>query len=236
MGGNDMSRYIYGLDPASKNDFFGVVCHELPDGSGTIPRLVAINQLQFSYDKVLSYLNDNLFKRYPPNYIVVDYSNEKTLSDILETKYGKRVEKITFSNQNKQMLKEDGLAILKQGYEFPPINGISNPQAAAYVSTLDKQLKSEQLLATATDKPTFDHPPGQHNDLAIAWELSIHGCLRLMAKGNFIGIGPRDVEAMERQGQPKSGINCVDSDTGQDWRQHEEVSDSHRSYYKPGRS
>jgi hypothetical protein len=45
------------------------------------------------------------------------------------------------------------------------------------VQELVKQLKQEQMVSSATGKTTFDHPSGQHNDLAIAWELSIHGCM-----------------------------------------------------------
>ena len=57
-----MTGYIYGLDPASKNDFFGIVVHELKD----MPKLRAINQLNHtSFDRLYSYLVDSMFERYP---------------------------------------------------------------------------------------------------------------------------------------------------------------------------
>jgi hypothetical protein len=238
MGGHDLSRHVYGLDPASKADYFGIVCHELiGDDEHSPPKLRAINQMTHtSFDKIYSYLVDDLFKRYYPDYIVVDYTNEKTFSDMLVSMYGKgRVELISFSNASKLQLKEDGLSILKQGYRFPDPSRLNDKGAAMLVTALVHQLKSEQLLETKTDKPTFDHPSGQHNDLAIAWELSVHGCLRFMMKKQLIGITPRDVEDMERAETPKSGIRCVDSDTGQDWRTFEDASPSHEAYYKPGR-
>ena len=38
------------------------------------------------------------------------------------------------------------------------------------------------MIETAGGRVTFDHPEGEHNDLAIAWELSIHGCLRFISR------------------------------------------------------
>ena len=44
---------------------------------------------------------------------------------------------------------------------------------------------------TPSDKESFDHPTGKHNDIAIAWELSIHGCIQTGLKidmpGNYVG-------------------------------------------------
>ncbi|AFU58299.1 hypothetical protein Ngar_c13610 [Candidatus Nitrososphaera gargensis Ga9.2] len=181
-----MARYIYGLDPASKNDWFGIVVHELMMAAHERPpRLRAINQMTHtSFDKIYGYLVEDMFKRYPPYYIVIDYSNEKTFSDLLVRLYGKeKVERIAFSNANKLMLKEDGLAIMKQEYKFPNPAKVADPAVAQLILLLVQQLKSEQILQTATGKTTFDHPRGQHNDLAIAWELSIHGCLKFMIRG-----------------------------------------------------
>src|SRR2546428_7228490 len=109
-----MSRYVYGLDPASKNDAFGIVVHDLPFGPKVLRRLCAINKLtNTSFDMVYDYIVSNMFRRYPPFYVCIDYTNEKTFSDFLLTKYGKdRVELITFSSANKLMLKEDGLSIM----------------------------------------------------------------------------------------------------------------------------
>ncbi len=40
-------------------------------------------------------------------------------------------------------------------------------------------------------KESFDHPTGRNNDLGIAWELSIHGCiqtgLKIDVPGNHVG-------------------------------------------------
>lgn len=181
-----MRGYVHGLDPASKTDYFGIVVHELPDlrGDGqNLPRLATLRMFKnISYDRMLDFLKEDLFRRFPPALIVTDYSNERTFSDLLERDYKKKVEKIVFSNQNKLMLKQDAYSILKQGYEFPNPKTVTNVNQRRWLEILLEQLHKEQNQTTRSGKATFDHPKGAHNDLATAWELSIHGSLKLMKK------------------------------------------------------
>jgi hypothetical protein len=180
-------RYVYGLDPASKSDYFGIVVHALRDGK--TPKLVALDALtNTSFDRLYDHLTNDTFRKYPPYHMVIDYTNEKTFSDMLVERYGKRkVELIHFSTGTKQQLKEDGLSILNQGYRFPNPKSKS-PQVAQHIHDLLTQLQHEQIVLTKTGKTTFDHPSGEHNDLAIAWELSIHGCLRFMNKKPYTPV------------------------------------------------
>lgn len=181
------SGFVYGLDNASKNDFFGIVVHEIPEFKKDVnylPDLVTLRKLtHIPYDKMMEILTQDLFPRYPPLLVVSDYSNEKTFTDFLVRDFGKqRVTPIPFTIPNKQMLKDDGLSILSQGYEFPNPALIQDPQIRQWVVELMEQLKREQVIHTASGRITFDHPANEHNDLAIAWELSIHGCIQFILK------------------------------------------------------
>ena len=171
-------RYIYGLDPASQNDFFGLVIHSL---SNDLPKLKDLKKLRhLSFDKMLMILEE-LFAKYPPYLIVSDYTNEKTFTDILIRRFGKkRVQVINFGTKSKKMLKDDGLAILKQCYKMPNPSRVKDSQKAQWIRDLIDELKHEEMILTRSGKETFDHPTGRHNDLATAWELSIHGCLKFM--------------------------------------------------------
>jgi len=40
------------------------------------------------------------------------------------------------------------------------------------------------MVLTKSGRESFDHPTGRHNDKAIAWELSIRGCLKFMLNAN----------------------------------------------------
>lgn len=89
------------------------------------------------------------------------------------------------------MLKDDGLSILKQGYSFPNPNNIRDLAKSQLVRELVEQLKHEEMVITPSGRESFDHPTDRHNDMGIAWELSIHGCIQLGLKvdmsGNHVG-------------------------------------------------
>ena len=55
------------------------------------------------------------------------------------------------------------------------------------IRELIEQLKHEEMNLTKSGRESFDHPVGRHNDLAISWELSIHGCIQLGLKVNLPG-------------------------------------------------
>jgi len=178
-----MPKYIYGMDPASKMDYFGIVVHELPDMSrNQLPQLVTTrNYTHIAYTDMLDFLKEDLFRKFPPYYMVVDYSTEKTFWQIIEKQYGKeRIELLTFGLQTKQMLKDDGLAILKQGYKFPNPELQKDPMQKENLKKLLQQLRQEQMLVRPSGAVSYDHPQGEHNDLVIAWECSIHGCLKFI--------------------------------------------------------
>jgi hypothetical protein len=123
--------------------------------------------------------------------MVFDYTNERTFTDLMENRFGKsRVVKINFSSGTsgtKKMLKDDGLSILKQGYQFPNPAKIRDPVKSQLVRELVEQLKHEEMKLTPSGKESFDHPVGRHNDLGIAWELSIHGCIQTGLKIDLPG-------------------------------------------------
>ena len=182
-------RNVYGLDYASKVDYFGVVLNQIPPfkpDEPNVPRLKTLrNYSKLDYADMLELLEKELFRNYAPTYIVADYTNEKTFTDMLVRDYGEdRVEPIVFSIPNKTMLKQDGRSIMRQGYKWPNPAQVKNPTLRAWIMTTIAQLKREQIITTGANNITFDHPPGEHKDLAIAWELSIHGCLRLALRPN----------------------------------------------------
>ncbi len=188
--------YLYGIDPASAHDFFGIVVHEMSTFS-QMPRLRTLRKITgVAYTEVLNILEngyydkkrqwrEGLFKVYPPFHISIDYTNERTFTDILVAKKGKeKVEKVPFSDINKQMLKEDGLFIMRSGYAFPSLDAISDDDLRAMVKDVIDELRREQFEPSSKEGINkFYHPPGKHNDMAHSWELSVHSCLKFMLKG-----------------------------------------------------
>jgi hypothetical protein len=198
-----MARYVYGLDAAETTDYFGIAVHDLNMSeyetvrgqkvpkAYRLPKLVTLRAFyNYRYPEVERILLHDLFRRFPPAYLVYDYSNEKSFGERLVERFGKeRVELLTFSSAVKLQLKKDGTTILQMGYKFPRVDNLpysakgQPPQMSIrwLVEELIKQLHNEQMFPTKSgNKLTFDHPPGRHNDLAIAWELSVHGCLKFI--------------------------------------------------------
>ncbi|MCZ6582892.1 MAG: hypothetical protein O6761_06950 [Thaumarchaeota archaeon] len=216
-------RNIYGIDLASKDDFFAVVLNQLPpydgdiykdDPSSYLPRLRTLRQYhRTDYPKMLRMLRGELFSRFPPFYIVIDYTSEKTFTDFLVESYkDDRVEKINFNIGSKKMLKEDGLNLMSQGYQFPNVeqipSGPSTDQVKEWFRIMDMQLRHEQIITTRSNKISFNHPEGEHNDLAIAWELSAHGCLRFMLKP-VVGIHVRSSNGRQQRKESIENINSL---------------------------
>jgi len=184
-----LRRFIYGEDPASQNDFHGITIHELPeitmDNETPMPLLRDVYAIRnTSFDRILQFHTDVLFKKFPPFYMVFDYTNERTFTDMMIRDFGEdRVEKVNFTagtSGTKLQLKQDGLSILKQGYHFPNPTKIKDPKKSELVRELIEELKHEEMILTKSGRESFDHPTGRHNDKAISWELSIHGCLKFM--------------------------------------------------------
>ncbi|MDH3656679.1 MAG: hypothetical protein OEM77_00875 [Nitrosopumilus sp.] len=83
-----MRRFIYGEDPASQNDFHGITIHELlemtMDDETPTPLLQYIYAIRnTSFDKILQFHTDVSFKKLPPFYMVFDYTNERTFTDMM---------------------------------------------------------------------------------------------------------------------------------------------------------
>lgn len=183
-----MMRYIYGLDMASQDDFQSFVIHGIPEIEDKIQPLPELKFLwgtqHTSYDKSLAFLQQKLFRKFPPWYIVTDYTNEKTFTDLLIAAYGKQiVEAINLgagTSGTKKMLKDDGKSIFKQGYRLPNPSEVSDPALREFLIQLMGELQREQMMLTPGGRLTFDHPRNKHNDLAIGWELSIHGCMKFI--------------------------------------------------------
>jgi len=110
-----LPRYIYGEDPASQNDFFVIVIPEMPsptkNNPSPLPLLRDIYKINHtSFDKIIEFHTQVLFRKYSPTLMVFEYINERTFTDSMKNRFGKsRVAKINFSagtSGTKKLLKE----------------------------------------------------------------------------------------------------------------------------------
>ena len=179
---NDTLTFI-GMDPALKGDFFGICVHELTrnrpnDNTPWMPRLKKLIKLQAdNYVAMWDALNGGVLARYRDFYMLnIDYSNEKTIADFLEEKYGERkITKTPFTkgeSGSKMKIAQDTLQLLNSGYKFPDHHKIPNPEARENIRILKQQLVQEEIVINPDGSIKFRHK-GKHNDLLHAWMLSL---------------------------------------------------------------
>lgn len=198
---DDYELFI-GMDPAIVGDYFGIAIHALPriipEDKPWMPLLIKLMQLQKkSYKSTWEELTEGLLSKYV-NFraINIDYTNEKTLADFLEYKYGEtRVKKTPFTKGEagtKMQMAKSSKTFLDNGYNFPDHNKIDNPIEKNNIRTLKQQIINEQILLNPDGSIKFEHK-GKHNDLLHAWMLSLDVTMEYMINklgGGLTIIGP----------------------------------------------
>jgi len=178
---DDYELFI-GMDPAIIGDFFGIAVHalpmEIPEDKPWMPLLIKLIKLQKGdYKSTWENLTQGVLSKYL-NFraINIDYTNEKTLADFLEDKYGEdRVKKTPFTKGEagtKMQMAKTSKSFLDGGYNFPDHTKIENPVERDNIRTLKQQIINEQILLNPDGSIKFEHK-GKHNDLLHAWMLSL---------------------------------------------------------------
>lgn len=189
------------MDPAIIGDYFGIAIHalsiEIPKNKVWMPILVKLIKLQKgSYKSTWDELTDGILSKYQNFKVInIDYTNEKTLADFLEDKYGEdRIKKTPFTKGEggtKMQMAKSSKSFLDDGYNFPDHNKISNPLERDNIRTLKQQIITEQILLNPDGSIKFEHK-GKHNDLLHAWMLSLDVTMKYMINrlgndGIFVG-------------------------------------------------
>ena len=192
-----------GMDPAIIGDYFGICVHALPavipDNKPWMPLLIKLTTLQKgNYDTTWDELNNGILSKYK-NFkaLNIDYTNEKTLADFLEEKYGEnRIKKTPFTkgeSGTKMQMAQSAKKLLDNGYSFPDHNKINDPVERNNIRTLKQQIINEQIIINPDGSIKFAHK-GKHNDLLHAWMLSLDITMQYMinrlGKSEYVVAGP----------------------------------------------
>lgn len=201
MNARDYVLFI-GMDPAIIGDYFGIAVHalpaEIPKDKPWLPLLVKLIKLQKgNYSSTWEQLTEGTLARYLDFRVInIDYTNEKTLADFLEEKYGEdRIKKTPFTKGEagtKMQMAKSSKTFLDNGYNFPDHNKIANPMERDNIRTLKQQIINEQILLNPDGSIKFEHK-GKHNDLLHAWMLSLDVTMQYMISklgGGMPVIGP----------------------------------------------
>lgn len=188
MDRNDYKLFI-GMDPALQGDYFGVAIHALPlikpKNKPWLPFLLRLIKLQAkNYSDIWNALNSGVLETYNYFYkLQIDYTNEKTIADFLEEKYGEsRIIKTPFTKGeagSKMRLAQNSLKLLQSGYNFPDHTKIPDVVESDNVKALKTQIINEEVVFNPDGSVKFRHK-GKHNDLLHAWMLSLDEVMKFM--------------------------------------------------------
>ncbi len=201
MNVNDYVLFI-GMDPAIVGDYFGIAVHalpaDIPEDKPWLPLLIKLIKLQKgNYSSTWEQLTEGVLSRYLDFRVInIDYTNEKTLADFLEDRYGEdRIKKTPFTKGEagtKMQMAKSSKTFLDNGYNFPDHNKILNPLERDNIRTLKQQIVNEQILLNPDGSIKFEHK-GKHNDLLHAWMLSLDVTMEYMINklgGGITVMGP----------------------------------------------
>lgn len=163
-------------------DYFGICIHALPvippKDKTWMPFLIKLTKLQGdSYKTIWDELQNGILKKYNGFRVFnFDYTNEKTLTDFMEDKFGEsRIKKTPFTKGEagtKMRMAQNSKKFLDSGYNFPDHHKIQDPVERENIRILKTQIINEQVVFNPDGSIKFQHK-GKHNDLLHAWMLSL---------------------------------------------------------------
>ena len=225
-------RWFIGLDPAVKVDYYGVIVHGLwprpDDGSPWMPWLArAYNIKHDSFTDIMHWLKKTLFEAFPPTAVVIDATRDTPSAEDLIQTYGHyRIKDLKITNKTNRELKATGLKFMKDGYKWPINEKIRDNDQKTAVMVLHMQCIQERVLYTRDNQEKFEHPPGEHNDLNRAWEMSLMSVAEFQAGklgGGSTGftMGFKGGGKYEKMGRFKPVLRRkpVEKDFNIDWSQ-----------------
>lgn len=172
----------YGIDLAQTLNYCGIVIVEIKENV----KIKTIRKLQkLTYPEIVDILFNDLFTRFPPDYICVDYTNEKSVAETIEARLHpsfhsrwspgqwKYVRPIVFSQETKLQLKQNARELLERKIFRWPKKILSDPRIWALVDELKEQMLREAGEPGRDGLLKFPKPQGHDNDLVIAFELAL---------------------------------------------------------------
>lgn len=196
-----LQGFFAGIDPATQNDYFGICIHALFQKPRNLqferaeifkwtPYLVDMFRLRKRDPMDMTDILIRIFNKYPPTFCTIDSTREEFLANALVRKYGDtRIIPMKFANvgqmNTKFKLKQIGYAYIEAGYDWPDeaaLEKLNMPRFSKLVRILRKEMLLEMVEYTETQRVTFKHPIGKHNDLVHAWEMSLNSVMTLQQK------------------------------------------------------
>jgi len=187
-----LTYYIYGIDLAQTLNYTAIIVTKV---SKKKIRIVTIRKFKnVLYPEIQKILFDDLFVRFPPKRVVVDYTNEKAVAGAIESHFNssfiksnssgyqqwKKVMPITFTQDAKLAMKQNARQIFEKKQFVWPSRILTDRRVWSLVEELKEQMFLESGSPGRNGQLTFPKPQGRDNDLIIALELNLFGALEFL--------------------------------------------------------
>lgn len=223
-------KHIYGIDLGQSLNYTGIVITNISNKKIKISAIRKYKDL--TYPELQDILFDDLFKRFPPESILVDYTNEKSFAETIESKFNslfmnpntpeyhrwKKVQPVVFTQDTKLDMKQNAREIFEKKQFAWPNRLFTDPRAWGLIEELKQQMLREFASPGANGQLRFPKPEGHDNDLIIALELNLYGAKKFLHYDAGRGFIPRRSNPMEKHTCP----NC---------KQDNHVGTIHQIYY-----
>ena len=213
-----LTIYGYGIDLAQSLNYCGIIVTKIEDKI----RLVTLRKFQnIKYPEITRILFNDLFKRFPPTYICIDYTNERSFSETLEEKLNpqftipnsftqwKIVDPVVFTQSQKLAMKQNARELLEKKYFVWPKRSSSDPRIWSLVEELREQMLREAGTPGMNGLLKFPKPEGHDNDLVIALELNLRGAKKYLPEFAFKVIAVKLKTGFNGEGEVKPKVNWL---------------------------
>lgn len=187
--------YIYGIDLGQSLNYSAVVVTKVEKKI----RLAGIRKYKkLTYPELQEILFNDLFERFAPECICVDYTNERSFSETMEAKFNSlfmdqyssgyqrwtKVQPIVFTQDIKLAMKQNAREIFEKKQFVWPTRFLINPRVWSLIEELKEQMMREFGSPGANGQLKFPKPEGHDNDLIIALEMNLYGAKRFLSQNN----------------------------------------------------
>ncbi len=196
-------KYIYGIDLAQSLNYTAIIVTSIDKNKA---RIAAIRKYKdLTYPQVQEILFNDLFKRCVPDCIVVDYTNERSFAETMESKFNssfmdssssgyrnwRMVQPVTFNQAVKLEMKQNAREIFEKKQFSWPSKLLTDPRVWSLIDELKQQMLREYASPGMNGQFSFPKPEGHDNDLIIALELNLYGAKRFLYRDDGPGFVPR---------------------------------------------
>lgn len=187
--------YGYGIDLGQSLNYSAIIVTKVDKNI----RLVGIRKYKkLTYPELQENLFNDLFERFPPEYICVDYTNERSFAETMEAKFNSlfmdqyssgyqkwtKVRPIVFTQDIKLSMKQNASEIFEKKQFVWPKRLLTDPRAWSLIEELKEQMMRESGSPGANGQLKFPKPEGRDNDLIIALEMNLYGAKRFLSQNN----------------------------------------------------